>query len=347
MVGRLWLSRTKLISGVVLEPQTITEVTVGLRMIFRILAVIGILTALLTVPLRAKHARHNVVEEASPKLRLNVDLVALNVIVTDQKGHLVTDLSEGDFKVYENRMEQPVSFFSHEETPVSWGLVLDRSRSMSKMIREVHQAALHLIGEGMGPDEMFVLTFNEEKQLIQDFTSNRDRLTNVLFGLEAAGKTALFDAVAFASEHLQKEGRHSKRALIVVTDGEDNRSELTFPELVEIVQEQDALLYVIGFFEPPDPRQRGLKGWGPRGQLENLAEATGGKAYFPSNLEGCRDAVSKIASEISHEYNLGYYAEVPSTAGEWRKIKVVVNRHAPSGRKYLSRTRTRYFAGGH
>lgn len=194
-------------------------------------------------------------QKGAATLRLSVDLVSLNVVVTDAKGQPIPGLNKENFRVYENRVEQPISFLSQEEAPISWGLVLDRSRSMSSVIREVHQAALHVIEEGLAQDEMFVLTFNDEKQMVQDFTSDRNRLANALFDLTSSGKTALFDAVAFALDRLQ-EGRHPKRALIVMTDGEDNSSELGLKELIEVAQERDVLIYVIGMSEPPDPGRK-------------------------------------------------------------------------------------------
>jgi len=205
-----------------------------------------------------------------------------------------------------------------------------------------HQAALHVVEEGLADDEMFILTFNNEKQMIQNFTSDRNRLANALFGLQSSGRTAMFDAVAFALERLQ-EGRHPKKALIVVTDGEDNSSELSLKELIEIAEEKDVVVYVIGMFEPSDPRRPGPRGWEMRGQLEKLAKATGGKAFFPSNVHQCHEVVKKIALEVSHQYNLGYYPRGPADDAEWRKIKVEV-RHSESGARPVARTRTRYLA---
>src|SRR5262249_2917041 len=153
----------------------------------------------------------------------------------------------------------------------------------------VHQAAIHVIDEGTSQDEMFILTFNHERQLVRDFTSDRHELANSILGLDANGKTALFDAVALALDRLQG-GRHSKKALIVVTDGEDNSSELNFNELIELAEERDVLIYVMGIFEPPDPRRHGLRNLEPRWQLEKLASVTGAKAYFPSNVTQCHEA---------------------------------------------------------
>ena len=285
-------------------------------------------------------------QEKTSTIELDVDLVSLNVVVTDHKGQAVTELEQKDFKVYEDRVEQPISFFSNEDAPVSWGLVLDRSRSMQQVIQAVHQAAMHLIDEGTARDEMFILTFNNETQLVRDFTSDRHQLTNSIFGLEASGKTAMFDAVALALDRLQG-GRHPKKALIVVTDGEDNSSELSFKELLELAEERDVLIYVIGMSEPPDPRRPGLRGWETRGLLEKFATVTGGRAYFPNSIRHCQEAVKQIALEASHQYSLGYYPSRPASPGEWRKLKVVVVRRGEQQQKYTARSRARYFVPVH
>jgi len=288
----------------------------------------------------AESARKSV-NDVVQTMKLDVDLVSLNVVVTDQNGRPITALEKKDFKVYEDRIEQPISFFSHDDMPVSWGLVLDHSRSMQQVVEDVHQAAVHLLEEGTGQDEMFILTFNHERQLVRDFTSDRHELANSIFGLTASGKTAMFDAVALALDRLQG-GIHPKKALIVVTDGEDNSSELNFNELIEFVEERDVLIYAMGMFEPPDPRRPGLRGRQTRWQLEKLANVTGGKAYFPSNTRQCHEAVRQIALEVSHQYNLSYYSTRQAGGRGWRKLKVVVQ-PAEDGRKLVARSRSRYF----
>src|SRR5262245_4238309 len=254
----------------------------------RMVSVMVLFSMLLSGRLLAGQALRKHSQDQPSTIKLDVDLVSLNVVVTDHKGRAVTALEQKDFKVYEDRIEQPINFFSSEDAPVSWGLVLDRSRSMQQVIQEVHQAAMHLIDEGTAQDEMFILAFNNETQLVRDFTSNRHELANSIFSLEATGKTAVFDAVALALDRLQG-GRHPKKALIVVTDGEDNSSELTFKELLELAEEGDVMIYVIGMFEPPDSRRPGLRGWETRGLLEKLAGVTGGRAYFPNNTRHCQE----------------------------------------------------------
>ncbi len=263
--------------------------------------------------------------------------------VTDRKGRAVTGLKKEDFKIYEDGGEQTIGFFSAEERPASWGLVLDRSGSMEGMIEDVYQAALHVIDEGTEQDEMFIVTFDDQMEIVCDLTTNRHKLENSILGLRAGGATASFDAVAFALDQTRR-GTHRKKVLVVITDGEDNRSRLKFRHLIERVEEGDALIYTVGMFEPMD-RGRFGSGGDARGELNKLAEVTGAFAHFPTNLEQCRQTMKEIAREVSHQYGLGYYPTNSARDGKWRKIRVAISREGiQTG--YVARTRAGYYAPG-
>ncbi|HKQ05642.1 MAG TPA: VWA domain-containing protein [Blastocatellia bacterium] len=278
-------------------------------------------------------------QESSP-VRLATELVSLNVAVTDHSGRAITGLEKADFKVYENGVEQPLNFFSTDESPVSWGLVLDRSRSMEGMIKEVYRAALHAVEQGTADDDMFIVAFNDQADLLCDFTSDRDKLESAIRGLRAVGNTALYDAVALALDHLQR-GRHKKKVLVVITDGEDNRSRLNFRQLVERAREADVLIYTVGLFGP----MVGMQGIAARDELKKLAQVTGAFAHFPSDPEKCRMTMMAIASEVSRQYSLGYYPTDPTRDGKWRKLRIAVAQ--PGGEaNYATRTRSGYYAPG-
>jgi Ca-activated chloride channel family protein len=308
-------------------------------------------------------------QSSNSPIRLTTDLVLLNVMVTDRNGQALLDLKKEGFKVYEDGVEQMISFFGAEETPVSWGLVLDRSSSMKKMMAEVYQAALHVLDEGTDDDEAFIATFNNGVEKIVEFTSDRNTLRNSLIGLRATGNTALYDAVAFALKQMRR-ARHQKKVLVVVTDGEDNSSRMRLGDLVELAQESDVLIYAVGMFDSmnaamPVPRYEGLnrtqdfdaqslnpnrKGMPMlredyfREYLKELAEVTGATAHFPSNPTACKEVMRTIALEVSRQYSLGYYPTNMNRDGKWRKTKVVV---APQGKKasgYVVRTRAGYYA---
>lgn len=288
-------------------------------------------------------------EQESPqeKIVIETNLVLLRVAAMDRTGRALTGLKKDDFKVYENGVEQPISFFSAEEAPATWGLVLDRSGSMMEMIRDVYQAAIHVIDEGTEEDEMFVLTFSDKPELVQDFTTDRHTLENSVLGLRAGGQTALYDAVAYALDHIRN-GRHRKKVLVVLTDGEDNSSHLKFRKLVERAEEEDVLIYTVGMFEGMDDtlskllgRMGHMSGRDTRGELEKLSGATGAFAHFPTDVERCQATMREIAREVSQQYGIGYYPSNKAHDGKWRTIKITLSK---GGGKYVARTRTGYYA---
>lgn len=276
-------------------------------------------------------------------LKVETNLVPLRVTVTDREGRSIRQLKKEDFKVYENGVGQTIDYFSGEEAPASWGLVLDRSGSMMGMIQDVYRAALHIIDEGTSRDEMFIVTFSDRAELIEDFTTDRHRLENSVLGLRADGGTALYDAVAFALDHV-RQGKHKKKVLMVLTDGEDNTSSLKFRKLVARAEEEGVLIYTVGMFDSMDGMRRAAGGGGGAGgELEKLAAVTGARAHFPTDIEGCRQSMREIAREVSQQYTLGYYPSVKARDGKWRAIRVVVGQGGGEG-KYVTRTRSGYYA---
>ena len=281
-------------------------------------------------------------------IKIDTDLVVLRITVSDQQGRAAMRLSQDAFKVYEDGVEQRVSFFSDEESPVSWGLVLDRSGSMMEMMSDVYDAALHVIDEGTARDETFIVTFNKTPELVIDFTPDRHRLENSVLGLKAEGETALYDAVNFALDNL-KNAKNRKRVLVVVTDGEDNASRLKFRDLIEHAEEEDAVIYTVGMFGDMGESSALLAkmlGTGTRdgqAELKKLAEVTGGLAHFPKNVDQCKSVMREIAREVSQQYSLGYYPVNKERDGKWRGIKVAVNHNGTSTR-LVARTRSGYYA---
>jgi Ca-activated chloride channel family protein len=270
-------------------------------------------------------------------LRVAVDLVLLDVSVTDKEGRSVRDLRPEHFKVYEDKVEQAVSYFSTEESPVTWGVVVDRSGSMSDM-KDAYDAAVHMINEGITGDEMFVMTFSRQIDTLSAHTSDRRALQNALFGLHAEGSTALWDAVDFGIDYL-KRGKHRKKALMVITDGVDNKSRVRFNRVLDRAKESDVIIYTVGVNTPTGIFAKGRP---ERDQLQELAEITGGYAHFPADAEKCRETMAEIAREVSEHYTIGYYPTNAAYDGKCRKIKVEVKEPRQSRAKYIARTRTGY-----
>lgn len=273
-----------------------------------------------------------------PVFRAETDLVSLDVTVTDRKGRPIADLTRENFIVYENGKQQRLAFFSHEQKPASWGLVLDRSGSMSDMIEDVYEAALHSVETGTPEDEVFVVTFNDYTELAQPFTSSRQDLLRSISRLWARGETALYDAAAFALDYM-KGAKHKKRVLVIVTDGEDNASSISFKQFLDMAQKSETIIYTVGFFSSMDKGFLEFGFSGSRKQLNRLAEATGGMAYFPKNMEACITAHQDIALQVSQQYSLGYYPSAADWDEGWREIKVDLLR---SG-NLVVRSRKSYF----
>lgn len=307
-------------------------------------AVAMLTLSLLLGPLSLAQHEHPSPQEAP--IKLTTDLVSLNVMVTDQTGRAILGLKKEDFRVYEDRVEQQVSFFSSDEAPASWGLILDRSGSMMGMMRDVYRAAAHVVDEGTEQDEMFVATFNKQVELVTDFLSDKHKLENSLLGLRAEGETALWDAITFGLDRI-KRGKNRKKVLVVVTDGQDNASKVNFRDLIERVEEAEVLIYPVGMFESGGMSARellklGIRETDPQLELEKLAQATGTKAHFPTDVEQCKTAMKEIAREVSQQYSVGYYPGNTARDGKWRKIQVKVGEASKTA--HVARARAGYYA---
>lgn len=300
---------------------------------------IAVVSVLAIVPVLAQTATpHN----DNSTLQVPVDLVLLDVSVQDKEGQPVRNLQSKDFRVYEDRIEQPISSFSTEESSVSWGLVLDRSSSMKSMMKDVHTTAVNILDQGTKDDEMFIMTFNNRAEILSEFTSDRRRLANSVVGLQAEGKTALYDAVNTALDYI-KQGKHRKKVLVVVTDGGDNSSRVRFSQLMDKVKESDVLIYTVGMYggmtnNPTEVRYTSQA----RHELQRLAEVTGAYAHFPVDAEKCREVMEKIAEEVSEHYTIGYYPTNQARDSRWRKLKVTVTR--PPSTRYVVHARSGYYA---
>jgi Ca-activated chloride channel family protein len=297
-----------------------------------------LLLGLSSVPSHASRIRQH------SDVRVAVDLVLLDVSVQDKNGQPVHDLQERAFRVYEDKIEQRIASFSTEESPVTWGLVLDRSSSMQGMMKEVYEAAINVIDQGTSDDDMFIMTFNDRTEVVSELTSDRRQLSNSIFGLHAKGRTALYDAVDAALDYIKK-GAHRKKVLVVVSDGGDNKSRIRFSHLIDRAKESDVLIYTVGMYGPMvnNPTEARSTGYA-RQELQQLAEITGAYAHFPTDPEKCREVMDKIAQEVSEHYTIGYYPANPTLDGKWRKLKVALV--GPFDEKYIVRARPGYYAHG-
>ncbi len=271
--------------------------------------------------------------------RKEVDEVVLHATVIDDKQRIVTTLDKSDFQVYENNLPQAITSFRHEDIPVAMGIVVDNSGSMREKRAKVNAAALNLVRSSNPNDEVFIVNFNDEYYLDQDFTSNIKKLKEGLEKIEARGGTALYDAVVASADHLKQDAKLEKKIIIVITDGEDQKSEIvrTLEQAVRRLQrENEPTVYAIGILgkdEHPKRAKRALKA---------MAESTGGIAFFPQTLDEV-DAISRtVAHDIRNQYTIGYKPATPKSQGGYRQVKVEAHSHGHG--KLVVRTKSGYYA---
>jgi len=276
-------------------------------------------------------------------LKKDVDLVVLHATVEDAKGAFVSDLQEQNFKVYENKAEQKISVFRREDVPVTMGLVVDNSGSMREKRAEVNAAAITFVKTSNPQDEVFVVNFNDEfyLDLDKDFTNDPKELQEALERIDSRGSTALYDAVIGSLDHLKK-GHKDKKVLLVVTDGDDDASRKSFEYTVKAAQNSNALIYAVGVFSDYDQSHDKRMVRHSKKILTELAESTGGAAYFPDTLDDVAPVCAQIARDIRNQYTLGYYPSNTAKDGTYRLVHVEVNGRGRG--KLTVRTRTGYYA---
>lgn len=278
-------------------------------------------------------------EDAMPVIKTGTNLVTLNITVTDPYGRYVTGLSKEHFEVFDDKVPQKIQFFSDEDSPISVGLVFDVSGSMKGRLDRSQVALRRFCDSGHDNDEYFLVTFNSGARLSQDFTGDSRIVTNSLMLIEPKGQTALYDASYIAVEKV-RQGRHARKAILIISDGQDNNSRYSFKELKQLVKESDVQIYAIGITNVFSARELDIDG---QVILEELTRLTGGRAFFPSNEAELNEVITRIGLELRHQYSIGYEPTGTKEDGRFHKIKVKVN--APKGLPQLVvRTREGYFA---
>ena len=299
----------------------------------------GLLAILLGLALTAQNQSVRPAEEFT--IRRDVDLVVVHTTVVDHKGRLVTELNREHFKVFEDGVEQALAVFQNEDIPVTVGLVLDNSASMTDKLREMMAAALTFVETSNRQDEVFVVNFNSDYYLDlegKDFSSDLDELEEALGRTATRGSTSLFDALRASLEH-SKRGTRQKKVLLVISDGVDNTSYSDFDTLLREAQESETALYLIGL--PCTDSKRDCRQ--AKRRLRKLAEVTGGNAYFPVLNDPIEPLCRKIAHDIRNQYILGYYPSNPARDGRFRNVRVEIRAPKNFGR-LLARHRSGYYA---
>lgn len=269
--------------------------------------------------------------------RQQVNEVTLSATVLDARRHLVTNLKDSNFAVYEDNEPQKITSFRREDIPVSIGIVVDNSGSMRTKRAAVTKAVLNLIQASNPQDEVFVVNFNDDPYLDQDFTNKIGPLKEALDRVDSRGGTALYDAVIASADHLAKGAKREKKALLIVTDGVDNESRESLESAIRKVQDDNGpTIYTIGILGDEPGTKRAKRA------LQSLSDQTGGVAFFPKDLMEVDEISQEVARDIRNQYSITYKPTNPRSNGGYRKVKVEAR--APGYKDLQVRTRDGYFA---
>ena len=293
-----------------------------------------------TSPVAAAAGQAGRGDSAKFTLRQDVDEVVLNTTVLDSNNRLVTTLDKSAFQVFEDGAPQIITAFRHEDIPVSIGILVDNSGSMSNKRRAVNLAAIDMVKSSNPQDEAFIVNFSEEAYIDQEFTSDISKLNEGLSHIDSKGGTALYDAVVASADYLAKYAKRPKQVLLVITDGEDNASNATLEYTIRRVQDLSGpVIYTIGLLfgdeDSPKTQRRAKRA------LQVMSDQTGGLAYFPRGLGNIDEVAAEVADDIRNQYTIGYHSTKPESLGGYRQVRVDVK--AKGYGKLYARTRSGYF----
>ena len=278
-------------------------------------------------------------KKIGPIIKTDTDLVLVSVTVTDPLNRLVTGLEKDNFKVLEQNIQQDIRHFSSEDAPISLGVIFDVSGSMSNKIDKARDAVIEFFKTANPQDEFFMISFSDRPELLHDFTASIEDIQGKLVYAVPKGQTALLDAV-YLGVNKMKQARHPKKALLIISDGGDNRSRYTDGEIKRLVQEADVQIYAIGIFD--DVRSTAEEIRGPY-LLSEITDPTGGRTFTISDVSELSDTAVKIGVELRNQYVLGYRPTNRARDGKWRKLKVKLQ--APKGLPALNvHAKTGYYA---
>ena len=281
-----------------------------------------------------------------------VDQVVIYASIYDRENRLVSDLPREDFTVYEDRVEQELTYFGQDDVPSTVGMVIDSSGSMRNKYELVNEGSELFLSMNNPLNELFLVSFKDEATLEEDFTQDVEDIEDALFNIIISGGTALYDAIYLAVDRA-REGSELKKTVIVFTDGEDKDSYYTHEELLEKIRESDVQVYVIAFLDFELSGRGGFFGVfrsdreKVQDNISSIADYTGGKAFFPEQIGHLKEIFRSIAYEMRHQYRLAYISSSPVRNDDWRKIDVVLKDAKTRGLKvrakkgyYLTGTKT-------
>lgn len=262
----------------------------------------------------------------TPNIHVNpiqseVNMVVVNVTVTDPFDRIVTGLDQDNFHVFDEKVEQKIVSFSTEDAPISVGMIFDCSGSMSDKIQKSKEAALQFFKTSNPQDEFMLVSFSDRPDMVSGFTSKYENLQDRLLTVKSGGRTALLDAIYLGLSGMKKASTN-RRALLVISDGGDNHSRYTEADIKKAVRESDVQIYAVGVFESLANRGRTPEEAGGPGLLAELAEISGGRMFSVENTDELPDIAEKISIELRNQYVLGYKPSNLVRDGHWRRVRV-------------------------
>ena len=299
-----------------------------------------VLAALAAAAGLAASAQQDDPDAALPSFRAGVDVVSLNVTVTDADNRFVTDLDQASFQIFEDGVLQEITFFSRARLPIALSVLIDTSASMDKRMRTAQEAAIGF-SRSLGPDDLAeIIDFDGRVEILQKFTNDLELLGDAIRQTSAGGSTSLYNALYVALKELSKAplrpSEVRRQAIVVLSDGEDTSSLITFDEVLELAKRSETGIYTIGLQEEEDERS----GFSEADfVLRQLAYETGGRAFFPEDVNDLPAIYRQISDEISSQYSVGYVSANPLRNGQWRRTVVRVDRE-----RTTARTKQGYYA---
>jgi VWFA-related protein len=274
-----------------------------------------------------------------PRFQVSVDLVSLSLTVFDEDHRLVTDLEESNFVIYENGVQQELKLFSHEDLPLRMVILLDTSSSMRMKMALAQEAAVRFVGSLNPGDVAQVIEFNDRVFTLVEFTSDLDQVAEAIRGTVAEGATSLYNAIYIALRGLSKRRVGDERqAIVVLSDGADTRSLVTFEDVQELARKTDVMIYAISLRGTKADLKK-EKYYNAKYVLEKLAFESGGSSFAPERIEDLAGVYERIAAELKSQYNLGYVSTNTVADGSWRRIQLQCTRPG-----MVVRSRAGYYA---
>ena len=274
---------------------------------------------------RPKRPEQAGVRSRGTTIKVDVPLVLVNVTVNDPMNRIITGLQRGHFSVREDKIEQEITHFGEEDAPVSVGIIFDTSGSVGDKMAKCREAVAQFIKISNPQDEYFLIQSNHHAELLIPFTRDYKEILNHLIFTQSKGRTALLDAIYLGIREMEG-ASHTKKAMLIFSDGGDNSSRYTQREIKNVVREADLQIYALGIFEPHSSRGRTPEELGGPHLLTEIAELTGGRLFAVENVRYLPDIAAKIALELRNQYVLGYVPTNQEKNAKWRRIRIKVKK---------------------